>query len=243
MDILSQMIRLPFTLVAMSVEPFLQMARDADSYTYERRPSAALMSRPAGLPAPAMQSLQPSYSNPGPYSAPQGPMQASTSLASVLGNGGASSRREDLGDNMVKVLRWWIVWTKADEEEVFRQGDKVINYPTNPGSLASQILLGWAQDQERRFHNVNRESLQDPTDRKIYDALQNRDDWRYLQVKTELVERYALEDKHYDKRQTKAQERIAEELGGRIANEIGNRIATELGGREVLDRIARVLGS
>jgi hypothetical protein len=28
-------------------------------------------------------------------------------------------------------------------------------------------------------------------------------------VKTELVERYALEEKHYDRRQTRAQEEIA----------------------------------
>lgn len=230
MDILSQMFRLPFTLVAMSVEPFLQMARDADSYTYERRPSAALMSRPAGLPAPSMQSLQPSYSQPGNYSAPQAPLQSSTSLASVLGsNGSGMSRREDLGDNMVKVLRWWIVWTKADEEDVFEDGNKVVNYPTNLGSISSQILLQWASNNK---HLIGAdESGLSGRERKVKYALENSDDWRYLQVKTELVERYALEDKHYDKRQTKAQERIASKLESRTSSE------------HTLDRIARALGA
>jgi hypothetical protein len=231
MDILSQMFRLPFTLVAMSVEPFLQMARDADSYTYERRPSAALMSRPAGLPAPSMQSLQPSYSHPGNYSAPQAPLQSSTSLASVLGsNGSGLSRREDLGDNMVKVMRWWIVWTKADEEDVFEDGNKVVNYPTNLGSISSQILLGWAKDESERLRDLDRSRWSDK-DHKISFALEHPDDWRYLQVKTELVERYALEDKHYDKRQTKAQERIASKLESRTSSD------------HTLDRIARALGA
>ena len=104
---------------------------------------------------------------------------------------------------MVKVLRWWIVWTKADEEDVFEDGNKVVNYPTNLGSISSQILLQWASNNK---HLIGAdESGLSGRERKVKYALENSDDWRYLQVKTELVERYALEDKHYDKRQTKAQ--------------------------------------
>lgn len=212
MDILSQMMRLPFSLVAMTVEPFLRMARDADPYSYDRRPPAPMMPFSMGIPAPAMQSLQPTYSAPPAFPPPTAPLQTSASLASVLG---AASRREDLGDNMVKVLRWWIVWTKPDEEDVFQDSNKVVNYPTNMGSVASQILLEWARDESAHLKALRDQGLTLSTkEKKVERALANTKDWRYLQVKTELVERYALEDKHYDKRQTKAQERIADYIGG-----------------------------
>ncbi len=213
MDILSQMMRLPFSLVAMSVEPFLRMARDADAYSYDRRPPGPMMPFSGGLPAPAMQSLQPNYSPPPAFAPPPAPpLQASASLASVLGG---ASRREDLGDNMVKVLRWWIVWTKPDEEDVFKDSNKVVNYPTNMGSITSQILLEWARDESAHLKNLRDQGLTlSPKEKKVERALVNTKDWRYLQVKTELVERYALEDKYYDRRQTHAQERIADYIGG-----------------------------
>lgn len=188
MDILTQMMRLPFSVVAMSLEPFLQMARDSDTYSYDRRPSNGMALRPPAaapaLPSPAGQAYAPAPSS-----------QSSVSLASVLSG---STRREDMNDNMVKVLRWWIVWTKPDEEDVILDGNKVVNYPTNPGSVASQILLKWAKDHEHEPRYAK--------------YLSNPDDWRYLQVKTEMVERYQLEEKHYDRRQTKAQEKIANSL-------------------------------
>jgi hypothetical protein len=95
---------------------------------------------------------------------------------------------------MIKVLKYWIVWTKPDEEEVLYSENKVFAYPTDPGSVSSQILLEWAKA-----------NAGDP-------RLADTKDWRYLHVKTEMVERYALEEKHYDRRQTRAQEKIANSL-------------------------------
>jgi hypothetical protein len=179
------MMRLPFSVVAMSLEPFLQMARDADSSTYERRPSGGWAPRPS-LPAPIA---------PSPVGAPYAPAvsnpSASVSLASVLSG---SARKEDMNDNMIKVLKYWIVWTKPDEEKVFESGEKVFAYPTDVGSVSSQILLAWASDPSSGAGKLDQK------------------DWRYLHVKTELVERYALEEKHYDRRQTYAQEKIASSL-------------------------------
>lgn len=193
MDILTQMMRLPFSMVAMSLEPFLQMARDADGYSPHERRSGGLMPRPIELPLAPAAPLVPAAT---PFPSPSPTAQTTASLASVIA--GKNGRRDEMNDNMIKVLQYWIVWTKPDEECVLAHGEKVVSYPSNEGSIASQILLGWAKDCEK--------------DPRYGSRLKNRRDWRYLKVKAEMVERYAPEEKYYDRRQTKAQERIAESL-------------------------------
>jgi hypothetical protein len=179
MDIFSQMMRLPFDVVAMSIEPFLRMAREAERTAgmdpqrllpaaLTPRPIPMLSAPPAGVPMPAV--------------------SASPLLAMP-----PAPRKDDMNDNLVKLVRYSIVFTKPDEEKILNEGEElyVLNYPTTAEELAALLLLTWVKD------NQGNDAIKDPKD------------WRYLKVRLHIVERYAVEDKYYDRRQTQAQEKIA----------------------------------
>jgi hypothetical protein len=102
-------------------------------------------------------------------------------------------RKDDMNDNLVKLVRYSIVFTKPDEEKILNEGEElyVLNYPTTAEELAALLLLTWVKD------NQGNDAIKDPKD------------WRYLKVRLHIVERYAVEDKYYDRRQTQAQEKIA----------------------------------
>jgi len=147
---------------------------------------------------------------------------APPSLASVLG--AAAARGDDLGDNMVKVVQSWIVWTKPDEERPIEgPTTKIVAYPSNPISIAAQVLLKWASDRTDDIRSGR------PVEPKVVEILNAPEDWRYLQVKTEVIQRYAQEEKHYDKLQTRAQQKIASELGG--LDQIAEQVAKLLGAK------------
>lgn len=198
MDILSQIMRLPFDVVAMSIEPFLRMARDAERSTAmdALRQTSALMPRalsipsapPVGLPAVV------------PAGVPAG-VPVASSLPPLVATGG-NHRRDDMNDNLVKLVRYSIVFTKPDEERILSDDEEcqVVNYPTTAEELAAIVLLEWVKD-----HQDN-PAVRDPKD------------WRYLKVRLHVIERYAVEDKYYDRRQTQAQEKIARNTEGLVCD-------------------------
>jgi hypothetical protein len=183
MDIIMQMCRLPFNIVATTLEPFLRMGREAERATGLSAPalSAPLVPRPAPLP-----------------SLPPVAIPAPAALPSFAPPSGGFSRKDDMNDDLIKLVKYRIVYTKPDEEEFLEEGNKLIDYPTNPAELASEVLLGWVKNH-----------LPNPD---IDEDLQDPKNWRYLKVRTEVIERYPSEVKYYEKRQTKAQEKIASSL-------------------------------
>ena len=190
MDILSEIMRLPFNVVAMSIEPFLRMARDAERSTAmdALRQTPALMPRNLSIPSAS------------PVGIPAGVPVVSN--VPPLGATGGSCRRDDMNDNLVKLVRYSIVFTKPDEEDVLlrhkHEQCKVVNYPTTAEELAAILLLEWVKE------NQDNPAIQDPKD------------WRYLKVRLHVIERYAVEDKYYDRRQTRAQEEIARNTAGLV---------------------------
>ena len=104
-----------------------------------------------------------------------------------------------MNDDLVKLVRYSIVFTKPDEETILSHNEQcqVINYPTTAEELAALVLLEWVKGHQD------------------HPALRDQRDWRYLKVRLHVIERYAVEDKYYDRRQTKAQEKIATALAGR----------------------------
>src|SRR5262249_5333522 len=155
MDILSQIMRLPFDVVAMSIEPFLRMARDAERSTaMEALRTSALMPRNPSIPSATPVGI--------PAAVPAG-VPVVTNLPPLASTGG-SVRRDDMNDNLVKLVRYSIVFTKPDEEKILSDNEQcqVIDYPTTAEELAAIVLLEWVKDHQ-----------DDP-------ALQDQKDWRYL---------------------------------------------------------------
>src|SRR5437764_483853 len=106
MDIFSQMMRLPFDVVAMSLEPLLRMARDPERFAGREMlgRTPALMPRSVSMPSP-----------------PAAGVPVTMGGASALLASTGASRKDDMNDNLVKLVRYSIVFTKPDAERILSE--------------------------------------------------------------------------------------------------------------------------
>ena len=203
MDFLNQMMKLPFAMIATTLEPFMQIAIEADRLTNSLargKQSPVLIPRPVALP--------PMYPGDGAAGSPPiGAGQAPPALLSQSPNvipTTANYRSNDMNDNQVKVIKYRIVYVQPDEEIFLYENTKVIDYATSAEEFSAQMLVGWVADLQNGRVQLPRPAL--------LPAIANPDNYRYLRIRSEVLDRYQQEDKYYDKRQTKALEVIARRL-------------------------------
>jgi len=192
MDTMTQFMRMPFGMVASSLEAFADAVRQVNGGT-----ACADVSRPlpaALLPAPPLAAY------------PQAPpMAAYVNTAGV--RDGYSPRRDscslgdnNLNDDMVKLVKWTVLYTKPDEEEFFKQDHEVVNYRADAAQFGGQRMARWI-DEHR-------------TEPKVAKILTSKRDLRYLQIAIEVVARYPKGEAEYERRQAQAIEGICGVLGG-----------------------------
>ncbi|MBM3737218.1 MAG: hypothetical protein FJW39_15665 [Acidobacteria bacterium] len=102
----------------------------------------------------------------------------------------------DLGDDMVKLVRWWIVFTKRDQERTIAQGEDIVNYRTSGDQWAGQVMV-------REFQKL------DPATRATLAA-----EPRYVKFHYEVLSRWPQESGHYERRLVEAVEGIRRALEG-----------------------------
>jgi hypothetical protein len=115
----------------------------------------------------------------------------------------------DLNDDMLKLVRWRVLWTEPDHEASLANGEEFINYRTDSCQYGGQIMvafIGRAQDPNSSEHAALTRVVPDGVSGLTAD---NR---RYLRAEMEVLSRQAKEEPRYDQRQTEAMEEIAERL-------------------------------
>src|SRR6266850_1635936 len=104
-----------------------------------------------------------------------------------------------IDDTHLKLVKYVIVLTKPYQERFLYEGTELIAYPTTLEEFSAKILARWMADVIAGTVSLDPTTLELVIDPKSY---------RYLMVRIEVVERYPLEEKHYDQRQMKALEAI-----------------------------------
>jgi len=108
----------------------------------------------------------------------------------------------DLGDDMVKLVKYDIVYIKPDEEDCIACGvTELVNYNTRADQLSAVLIAKYAVREMAKPGFVKGPK---------YDE----DNLRYWRVSLRVQDRYAKEETFYDRRQARAMERIATALGG-----------------------------
>src|SRR5262245_19083003 len=134
MDLMSQLMKMPFGMVVSSFETLADTARwmnrGLDTMTSDARTCATalqgpMVGRPPAMPAP------PAYVNvappaPAPVPAPSYPRH--------------ERRCDDLSDDMVMLVKWTIVYSKPDEEKFLATDYDMLNYAANIGQYAGQKM-------------------------------------------------------------------------------------------------------
>lgn len=108
----------------------------------------------------------------------------------------------DLADDMVKLVKYDIVYTKPDEEHCIQCGvTELVNYNTRADQLSAVLIARYAVREMAKPGFVRNDT---------YDE----DNLRYWRVSLRVQDRFAKEEAFYDRRQARAMERIAAALGG-----------------------------
>ena len=103
-------------------------------------------------------------------------------------------RDSNLSDDMVKLVRFTIVSITRDDEHILRYGlgEKIVTDNMDDESFASWVLSEY-------FQRAEHEPIDD-------------DDKKYLRVFTEVLARWAKQDRKFEKRQLGSLEGIEEAL-------------------------------
>ena len=190
--VFGQMMLLPAAAFASSLELLLQTVRQ-----FQAVAGQGIDVRPGSFPrGPAAQDPQPAARPqelpiPLPVSPPNPGVQrpAAENLSRRR-----SMRDNNLSDDMVKLIRFTIVSIKRDDEHILRNGlgEKIVTDNMDDESFASWVLSEY-------FQRAEHEPIDD-------------DDKKYLRVYTEVLDRWAKQDRKFEKRQLGSLEGIEEAL-------------------------------
>lgn len=108
---------------------------------------------------------------------------------------------DSLDDDLLKVIRYQLIYTERDYERIVTGPRyRPVDYRTDPVSLAPLLMLEIAASDP---------AFTDPAARWNQDPVRQK----YLRLDVRVENRYAKPEAEYEKRQTRALERIAELLG------------------------------
>jgi hypothetical protein len=94
------------------------------------------------------------------------------------------------GDKELKLVRYRILFTKRDHEDILHHGESLVNYSTTAQDFGGRMAAEWI---------------------KKY-PLKDDDDGKYIQTFVEVLARYPKQEKEYDKRQVKVLEEIRDKI-------------------------------
>ncbi len=188
-----QFIKFPFAVTVSSLGVVTDAIRAMTS-------GMDVANAPGGQRAFPQQSIFPTPPTPG--SAPFPPPGAD-------GAGGLPFPREEentvrdsnLNDDMVRLVKYRIVFTKPDHEDVLSSKEETINYRTSVEQYAGLQMA-----------RLMVEVYADPNHK--YRFLLEKANQRYVKVSVEVLDRFPKEDEYFERRQTEAWERISRAVGG-----------------------------
>jgi hypothetical protein len=105
---------------------------------------------------------------------------------------------QDLGGDDLKLVDWWVVYMKPDQERVIANGTKTISYPTAAISLSAQIVAPVVVKANQELTAQNQSPLED----------------KYIEFRFAVANRFAKRPKEYEKLRTVDTARIADVLEG-----------------------------
>jgi len=185
MDVVTDLIKMPFTATASLMSAVAELTRSLGSSTAGLIGLGGAGTGQPSLPVPVAQ----------PIPVPAGPQfpPVREERATMLDL--------DLNDDMVKVVSWRILYTKPDEERVIDSGDdKIVSYRTTGDQWGGQIMTGYFLENQARVFAA-------------YPELQREKNRRYVKFSYEVKARFPKEETYYERRQVEALESIAQTMG------------------------------
>jgi hypothetical protein len=101
--------------------------------------------------------------------------------------------QQDWSTDDLKVVRYWVLYVKCDEEELLDTDQVLVNYDTTAWDFGCRKADEW---------------MSDPKNKKKADCL----DKRYVTSEVEIIKTFKKRDCNYEKRRTKALEDIQHDV-------------------------------
>lgn len=120
-----------------------------------------------------------------------------------------NGRDQDLSGDDLKLVRYTILYIQRDREAFLERGEELVAGNLDGNTFASYLIDRWRA-------GFQRQGIEPPPAKWGGGFRPDfaREDWKYLRVYFEVLQRFPREEKEYDRTQVDALNRIAHALGG-----------------------------